>query len=435
MNAFSSFLKTQPSGRILAIGFLGVILLGSALLCLPCCLNPGAEIKYIDSLFISTSAVCVTGLISVDVAGTFSPLGRLVIALLIQTGGLGIASVGAGIMLMIGRRINIKGRGLLRDSLGLDSGGGMVRMLRRIFIITFVAEAAGALLCLPVFLEGRKLLPALGISAFHAVSAFNNAGFDILGGFDSLLPYSDSPLLLLTTAALIFFGGIGYFVISELIIKRFHWKKLSMHSRVVLTTSAALIVSATLLTRLTEGLTWLQSFFHSVSMRTAGFAASSMADLSSAGLLMSCVFMVIGASPGSTGGGIKTSTLFTLLQGIRSAATNSTEKAFHYSLPKFAFRKAATVAISMLMVVLTGCYLLLAMEPDLALPDALFEVCSAAGTVGLSTGITTGLTSGSKLVLCAVMFIGRLGPITIAALWHFGRGERASYPDGNIFIG
>ena len=208
-----------------------------------------------------------------------------------------------------------------------------------------------------------------------------------------------------------------------------------MHTKVVISVSAVLIVVGAVLLKLTEDITWLGAFFHSVSARTAGFSTYPLGEFNSAGLLVLIVLMFIGASPGSTGGGIKTSTFFVLLQGIKSAATNRAEKAFHYSIPSGAFRKAAVIAFIAVTVVLTGTWLLLVFDPELQLVDALFEMTSAFGTVGLSTGITTSLSVPSKLVSILIMYIGRLGPLTIASVWYFNKGERIRYPEGNIAIG
>ena len=208
-----------------------------------------------------------------------------------------------------------------------------------------------------------------------------------------------------------------------------------MHTKAVITVSIFLIAAGTLLIKLTEEVTWLGAFFQSVSARTAGFSTYPLGKFSNAGLLILTVLMFIGASPGSTGGGIKTSTLFVLIQGIKSAATNKSEKGFRYAVPADAFRKAAVITLIALSVVITGTYLMVIMEPSISLMDALFEITSAFGTVGLSTGITTGLCDGSKLLSIIIMYIGRLGPLTIPSLWYFAKGERASYPDGNIAIG
>ena len=242
-------------------------------------------------------------------------------------------------------------------------------------------------------------------------------------------------LLNVVTCALIILGGIGFLVIREVCSKRFRWKKFSMHAKVVISMSAILIVVGAVMLKLTEDITWMAAFFHSVSARTAGFSTYPLGTFSQSGLLVLTVLMFIGASPGSTGGGIKTSTFFVLLQGIKSAATNKDEKAFRYAIPKNAFRKAAVIAILALGVVIVGTYLMTIMEPDTPLIDLLFEVTSAFGTVGLSTGITADLCDGSKLLSIIIMYIGRLGPLTIASLWYFTRGDRVSYPEGNIAIG
>ena len=428
-------IKKQPPVRIIALGFAAVILLGSVLLMLPCSIQDGVTVRYIDALYTSTSAVCVTGLIAVDAGDTFTPLGQFFLGMLIQVGGLGVTAVGAGVILAMGKKVNMKGRNIIREAMNLDSGKGTVRFIQSVFLTTITFELVGAALSFIVFVQDYPPLHALGISLFHSVAAFNNSGFDILGNFQNLIPYQDDVLLNLVTCGLIFFGGIGFLVIREIVTKRFHWRKFSMHTKVVLTVSAVLIVSGTVLLWLTEDVTLLGAFFHSVSARTAGFSTYSLGNFSNAGLFVLTVLMFIGASPGSTGGGIKTSTFFVLLQGIKSAATNKSEKAFRYAIPVDAFRKAAVITLIALGVVITGTYLMVIMEPDITLMDALFEVTSAFGTVGLSTGITSGLSDGSKILSIITMYIGRLGPLTIASLWYFSRGERASYPDGNISIG
>ena len=428
-------IKKQPPVRIIALGFAAVILLGSVLLMLPCSIQDGVTVRYIDALYTSTSAVCVTGQIAIYAGDTFTPLGQFFLGMLIQVGGLGVTAVGAGVILAMGKKVNMKGRNIIREAMNLDSGKGTVRFIQSVFLTTITFELVGAALSFIVFAQDYPPLHALGISLFHSVAAFNNSGFDILGNFQNLIPYQDDVLLNLVTCGLIFFGGIGFLVIREIVTKRFHWRKFSMHTKVVLTVSAALIVSGTVLLWLTEDVTLLGAFFHSVSARTAGFSTYSLGNFSNAGLFVLTVLMFIGASPGSTGGGIKTSTFFVLLQGIKSAATNKSEKAFRYAIPVDAFRKAAVITLIALGVVITGTYLMVIMEPDITLMDALFEVTSAFGTVGLSTGITSGLSDGSKILSIITMYIGRLGPLTIASLWYFSRGERASYPDGNISIG
>ena len=428
-------IKSQPPARIIAFGFALVILLGSCLFMLPCSVKEGVELRYIDALYMSTSAVCVTGLISVDVGDTFTPLGQFFLTVLIQTGGLGVTCIGAGVIVAMRRRVNLKGRNVIREAMNLNTGKGIVKFIKSVFLTTLSFELVGAALSFIVFIKDYPPLRAIGISLFHSIAAFNNSGFDILGNFQSLIPYQNNVLLNLVTCGLVVFGGIGFLVIRELIEKRLRWRKLSMHTKVVLTVSAALIVIGTLLIKLTENVTWLGAFFNSVSARTAGFATYPLGEFTNAGLSVIALLMFIGASPGSTGGGIKTSTLFVLFQGIKSAATNKSEKAFHYAVPATAFRKAAVITLIGLGIVSVGTYLMTAMEPQISFIDALFEVTSAFGTVGLTTGITTELCLGSKLLSIVIMYIGRLGPLTIASLWYFTKGERVSYPDGNIAIG
>ncbi len=428
-------INKQSPGRIIALGFALIILLGSFLLSMPFSIQDGIRVRYIDALYTSTSAVCVTGLIAVDAGDTFTPLGQFFLAVLIQVGGLGVTAVGAGIILAIGKKVNLKGRNIIREAMNLGSGKGTVRFIKSVFMTTLAFELTGAVLSFAVFIRDYPPLRAAGLSLFHSVAAFNNSGFDILGGLQNLIPYQDDIILNFVTCGLIFFGGIGFLVIREIIGKRFRWSKFSMHTKAVITVSIFLIAAGTLLIKLTEEVTWLGAFFQSVSARTAGFSTYPLGKFSNAGLLILTVLMFIGASPGSTGGGIKTSTLFVLIQGIKSAATNKSEKGFRYAVPADAFRKAAVITLIALSVVITGTYLMVIMEPSISLMDALFEITSAFGTVGLSTGITTGLCDGSKLLSIIIMYIGRLGPLTIASLWYFAKGERASYPDGNIAIG
>jgi trk system potassium uptake protein TrkH len=430
-----AFLLRQPPARLIALGFAFVILLGSVLLILPCSVREGVELQYIDSLYTSTSAVCVTGLIAVDAGNTFTPLGQFFLGMLIQVGGLGVTSVGAAIILSMGKRVNLKGRTLIREGSNLDSAHGVVRFVKSVLMTTLVIELVGAILSFTVFVQDYPPVKAMGISIFHSVAAFNNSGFDILGNLQNMIPYRDNIALNLITCGLIFFGGIGFLVIQEIRKYKFNWKKYSMHAKVVLTVSGALILGGTLLLKLTEDITWLGAFFHSVSARTAGFSSYPLGTFSNPGLLVLIVLMFIGASPGSTGGGIKTSTFFVMIQGIKSAATNKSEKAFHYSVPSDAFKKASVITLLAATVVIVGTWFLMVFEPDIRMIDALFEVTSAFGTVGLSTGITTGLCVASKIVSILIMYIGRLGPLTIASMWYFSRGERVRFPEGNIAIG
>ncbi len=438
----NTLFKKLSTAQIIALGFLSVILIGSVLLILPCSVREGVEVKYIDALYTSTSAVCVTGLVSIDPGTAFTPLGRFFLAVLIQIGGLGVTAVGAGLILAMGRKIDLKGRNLIIEASNLSDGKGTIRFLKNVLFTTLVIELIGAVISFIVFVRDYSVTDAIGYSLFHSVAAFNNSGFDILGhsgnlySNNNLFAYHDDILLNAVTTALIIFGGIGFLVIQEMRRNLFRWKKYSMHAKIVLMMTGILIVVGTLLIKITQPTeSWMGAFFHSVSTRTAGFSTTNMGTYSDAGILIMCALMFIGASPGSTGGGIKTSTFFVLLMGIKSAATNKSEQVFKYSIPKDVFRKAAIIAMIGLIVVITGTILLMIFEPSVQLSDALFEITSAFGTVGLSTGITSGLGIPAKLLSILIMYIGRMGPITIITLWHFTNGNRTSYPEGNIAIG
>ena len=435
MKRFKQIFNHQPPARLIALGFASTILLGTLLLLMPFSIRSGITVQPVDALFSATSAVCVTGLLTVDTADTFTPLGQAVVGLLIQAGGLGVATVGAGIMLAMGRRVDLKGRTVLREAMNLSGDGGVVRLLKKVLTITAAFELTGAILSFPIFAQNYPVLKAVEVSLFHSIAAFNNSGFDILGGMRNLIPYQHSLLLNLVTCGLIFFGGIGFPVMSELAEKRFRWKKLSMHTRVVLSVSSILLIAGALLIKLTEDISWLGAVFFSFSARTAGFSTYPLGGFTKCGLFVVMMLMFIGASPGSTGGGIKTTTFFAILQGIKSAATNRSEKAFHYSLPPEAFRKAVIIALMGLGIIGVGTYLLCILEPNIPFLDILFEAVSAFGTVGLSTGITPSLGTASKLLSIMIMYIGRLGPMTIATLWYFNKGEGVRYPQGNISIG
>lgn len=428
------FLKKQPPGRLIALGFAAVILIGSVLLMLPISIRPGVEVAYIDALFTSTSAVCVTGLIAVDAYDNFTVFGQAVLAGLIQIGGLGVTSVGVGLILAAGRRVSIKGRSLVKEALNVDSFQGMVRLIQWVLKVTLCFEGAGAVLSFLTFSQDYPLPRALWTSVFHSVAAFNNSGFDILGGMQNLIPYQSDVLLNLVTCALIIFGGLGFLVMLD-IRRAGSFRKLTFHSKVVITTTAALLAVGTLLLKATEDMTWLGAFFHSVSARTAGFSTYSMGELTNAGLFTLILLMFIGASPGSTGGGIKTTTFFALMQQVRAVFTKKKPGGFHRTLPGEAIDKAGVIALLSVVVVCVGTFLLCVLEPELDFVRLLFEEVSAFGTVGLSTGITPDLSVASKLVLILTMYIGRLGAFTLFSLWIDRPDPSIRYTEEMITIG
>ena len=431
---FINFLKKQPPGRLIAMGFALVILIGAVILVLPVSVWPDAEVSFVDALFTSTSAVCVTGLIAIDVADHFTPFGQAVVAILIQIGGLGVTSVGVGLILAAGKRVSIRGRLLAKEALNVDSFRGIVKLVRAVLFMTLFFEVTGAVLSFLVFIQDYPLPHALGISVFHSIAAFNNSGFDILGGLRNLIPYQDNILLNLTTAGLIIFGGIGFLVILD-VMKQKRFKKLTLHSKVVITTSIVLIVVGTLLLKATEDSSWLGAFFQSVSARTAGFSTYSIGEFTNAGLFVLCVLMFVGASPGSTGGGIKTSTFFVLIQSARSIFVKRPLSSFRRNLSPENLSKAYLVTILSLGVVCIATFLMCILEPDCTFIQLLFEVISAFGTVGLSTGITPGLSVAGKLVIILVMYTGRIGAFTLLSMWIDHPEPNARYTQEAVTIG
>jgi len=420
---------------MIALGFLSLILLGSLLLFLPISHNEGVSVSYLDALFTATSAVCVTGLVVFDTAQTFSVFGRAVIGVLIQIGGLGITTFGLGIVLMMRKKAGIKELHIAQESFNAPTLKGVMRLVRTVLFSTLLIEIAGALMCLPAFLKNHGIASAFGYSVFHSVAAFNNAGFDIFGTGDSMYAYINDAYLNIVTAVLIILGGLGFFVMSEVLIKK-KPKKFSLHTKTVLSVTAFLVVFGALCLKMTEGseISWLSAFFTSVSTRTAGFATRPLSEFSNAGIMLVCVLMVIGASPGSTGGGIKTTTAFVLVKHLLAFSANKDAGAFKRKIPLEAIRKALAILMLAVCVILLVSVTVCILEPSLDMRDIIFEVCSAFSTSGLSTGITAGLGAFSKLILVVTMYVGRLGPLTIATLWA-GRRDEIQRAEESIQIG
>ena len=388
----------------------------------------------IDALFTSTSAVCVTGLIAMDIADHFTVFGQAVVAILIQVGGLGVTSIGVGLVLAAGKRVGIKSRVLVKEALNVDTYKGIVRLVKAVLMMTLCFEAGGALLSFLVFSQDYAPLHAAGISLFHSIAAFNNSGFDILGGLQNLIPYQDDVLLNLTTCTLIIFGGLGFLVILD-VLKQRRFSRLALHSKVVIVTSLALLAVGTVLLKATEDITWLGAFFQSVSARTAGFSTYPIGQFTNAGLFTLCVLMFIGASPGSTGGGIKTSTFFVIFQEIRGMCTKKTVHAFHRSISRQNVSKAFMITILSGTVVGIAVFLMCILEPDFSFMQLFFEVISAFGTVGLSTGITPDLSVAGKAVIILVMFTGRVGAFTLLSMWVNRAEPNARYSEETISVG
>nr|WP_321306561.1 potassium transporter TrkG [uncultured Sphaerochaeta sp.] len=422
------------ANHYLLLGFLAIILVGSLLLRFPISHNEGIKISYWDSLFISTSAVCVTGLVTVDVALTFSLFGRTVIAILILLGGLGFASMVISFSLLLGMNIGLSQRSFIKEAYNLSSVQGTLMVVRAVGLAALLVQGVGVFIEYFIFRSTYGPLDALGHAVFNTISAFNNAGFDLMGKYQSLSMFRHSVAMNLTTALLIIVGGTGFFVIAD-VVKNRNWKKLSMHSKIVVTMNSILLIGGFLFYLFVEHLEPLAAFFQSVTTRTAGFNTVDIAGLSQAGLLVTIVLMFIGASPGSTGGGIKTSTTFTLFLSLGSLMFGRQTAAFKRKIGGESILKAFQVFLLSILLIGGGSFLLLIIEGSkFTFLEVLFEAVSAFATVGLSMGITTEIATLSKLVLVVVMFAGRVGPITIAT--SFARkASQLGYVEEQVFIG
>lgn len=441
--------------QILTLGFLAVILLGAILLSLPVAANdPASPVSFLDALFTATSAVCVTGLTVVNTGLAYSLFGKIVLMLLIQIGGLGFMTVAAILFIAIGKHISLKERLLLQESLSADSLQGLTKLVLQAVIVTFSIEAVGAVLLM------IRMIPEYGVgtgifySLFLSVSAFCNAGFDPFGFECSIVTYQTDPLINLVLMALVVLGGLGFAVIVETC--RPGKKGLSLHTRVVLAVSGILFVVGTLLILLTEwnnpatldkadlsvGDKILMAAFQSVTLRTAGFDSIGQGGLTPAGLLAGMILMFIGASPASTGGGIKTTTFFIALASVWTVIRQKEDTTIgKRRLSTQQVRKAHAILVMALSVVLIDTFLIcviqsLAGDP-VPLPDVLYEVISACATVGLSTGITASLTPVSQLILIATMFLGRVGllTVTVALSGEPNKTNALRYPEERILVG
>jgi len=444
--AFGKLFASPP--RILTLGFLTIILLGTGLLMLPFSHVSERSPGFIDALFTATSATCVTGLVVVDTGTYWTTAGQWIILALIQIGGLGFMTMATLFALVLKRKISLKERLILQESFNQSNMEGIIRLVRKVLLYALAIEGAGAALFSARFMFDMPAGEALFKGVFHAVSFFNNAGFDVMGDYRSLVDYVGDPLVNVVTMLLIVLGGLGFVVLSDLIDIRNPKRKLSLHSKVVLSASGILILVGAIVVfafeysnaktfgSLNFGEKVLASFMQSVSPRTAGVNSVDMAGLRQATQFFIVILMFIGASPGSTGGGIKTTT-FTALVGAVVAMVRGKEDVvlFRYRLAQERVYKALTITLFAFGLVVVATMILSTTE-DHRFLMILFEVVSAFGTVGLSIGLTAQLTIAGKIILILMMFIGRLGPLTLS--YAIGpRKGRALYrhAEGKIIIG
>ena len=436
---------------IIALGFLAIILIVTGLLMLPVSSASGTMTDPLTALFTATSAVCVTGLVVVDTATHWSLFGKLVLITGIQIGGLGVMTVMALVSMLLGQRIGLRQRTLLQESVASLHIGGIVRLVRRAMIGTALVEGLGAVLLAFRFVPSLGWPRGLGYSLFHSISAFCNAGFDLMGTisgpYTSLESFVSDPLVNLTVIALILVGGIGFFVWDDLIECRFRWKRMQLHTRLVLLLSALLVlVPAALfyafertnaMAGLDTGGRVLASLFSAVTPRTAGFDTIATAELSDASALLTLLLMLTGGNPGSTAGGAKTTTMLLVL--LLATSMLRREEDVHIMgrrIDMSLMRRACAIVVIYVSLAMVSTLALCALQPELALRDVLLEVFSAVDTVGMTTGITRQLGTASRLILIALMYAGRLGSLTFAILIaHRRTPAPVQYPAGQLLIG
>lgn len=442
------------AGQIIVFSFVAVIMLGTILLMLPISLAPGEQPDFMTALFTATSCTCVTGLVVVESGLHYSLFGQIVLITLIQIGGLGFMTLVMLLAVILGKRISLRDRLMIRETMSASSLQGMIPVLRDACRLTFTCELGGALLLTTRFIPKFGWLKGIWYSVFHAVSAFCNAGFDVLGRGDSVSSLNGDPIVMLTLMALIVLGGLGFPVIMDVIRTR-RFSRLTLHSRVVLLMTALLLSIGFFFTLAFEAgnpatlgpMPWwkkiLNAAFQTVTLRTAGFASFSQDGLTPLNKLVSSAMMFIGASPASTGGGIKTTVMACTLTLIVSAVKGSKSSVIRGRrlAQDLIYRAAAIFLIAFgAVIALTLC--LTALEPmgtpGFSVENVLYEACSALGTAGLTTGITPRISTAGRLLLILAMFMGRVGPLTLTLSFTGKQNKnkvRIEYPEDHIIVG
>ena len=434
--------------QIIMLSFLGMMLLGSLLLALPVSSADGVPVPYLDALFTATTATCVTGLVTLPTFSTWSIFGQVVILVLIQVGGLGVITVISAFMLLLHKRVGIGERLLLQDAFNLNTLSGIVRFVKRVLFGTFLVELLGAVFYMTVFVP-QFGLRGVWISAFTAVSAFCNAGIDIIGP-NSLCDYATNPVVNLVTSALIILSGIGYIVWWDVLrVGRKGFRGLTLHSKIAISTTLVLIFGGGLLIFLLEYGNPLTigelslfdklqvSLFQSITTRTAGFATVPQENLTNASSVLCLLLMFIGGSPVGTAGGIKTVTVAVLAVSALATIRNQNDVTlFNRTISRQAVNKAVAVA-AMSFAILFGSTMLLCAVTDASALDIVYETVSATATVGLTRNLTPYLSSAGKAVIIATMYLGRVGPISLALALNSSKKQRnlIKNPTEDISVG
>ncbi len=451
MNFYEIIRKYNISpARVFVIGFALIILAGSLLLSMPFVTNSGQSVGFINALFTATSAVCVTGLVVVDTGTFWNPIGQIIILILIQIGGLGFMTMASLVAMIIGKRISLQSRIMMQESLSTVNISGVVRLTLNVVAITFGIEALGALFLSFRFVPKFGWIKGIYYSIFHAISAFCNAGFDLMGNYTSLTGFVDDPLVMLTISALIVLGGIGFMVMME--VSQFKSPKMwSLNTKIVLYTTAVLLAFGVLFSLIME---WnnpdtlgnlslsgklLGGLFNGLTPRTAGFNSIDMSLLRPSTIVVVIALMFIGGSSGSTAGGIKTSTIAIVFLNIVSITKgNKDTEVFKRRIHKDAIDRALAILGVGIAIVLSLIVLLMITEQGAKMAEIVFEVFSAYGTVGLSIGLTGKLTTLGKIIISFGMFFGRLGGLTIVLALANKKSQNQSklrYAEEKVIVG
>ena len=444
---FNKGFKLNPM-QILSLGFLLIILIGGILLSLPISSSTGEYTSFIDAVFTSTSAVCVTGLVTVDTGTHWNLFGQTVIMLLIEIGGLGFMSFTTLIAILLGKKITLRERLILQNAMNTFNIQGVVKMVKYILLFTISIQAIGALIFCTQLIPEYGLGKGLFYSIFHSISAFCNAGFDVFGGGVSLTTHNTNALVILTAAALIIIGGLGFGVWTELYNVR-RIRRFSVHTKIVLLVTGFLVIGGTILMLLFEynnpetiaamngGEKVLNSFFAAVTPRTAGFNSISTSGMTSAGKFLTMILMMIGGSPGSTAGGIKTTTVGVLILTVICVIKRREDtEVFSKKISKDLVYKAFTLFFIGSGLVIVVSLILSFTETGASFTTILYETVSAFGTAGLTIGLTPNLSVIGKVLIMLMMYIGRVGPLTVVlSLTKEKIKSGIKYPEGKILIG
>ncbi|MGM9979219.1 MAG: TrkH family potassium uptake protein [Clostridium sp.] len=449
MNYMKKSKTSQLSGvQILALGFAIVILVGAIILTLPISSKSGNATNFLDSLFTATSAVCVTGLVTLDTGTYWNEFGQIVIMLLIEVGGLGFMAFTTLLAILLKRRITLRDRLIMQEAMNTFSIQGLVKMVERIVLFTVLVQIIGGLLLATQFIKDYGPLKGLYFGIFHSVSAFCNAGFDLFGGYSSVTSYSSNAIVLLTLSIIIIVSGLGFTVIIEL-LKYKKDRRLSTHTKLVLLMTSILLFSGILfmfaleynnpetLGPMSIKNKILNAIFAGVSPRTAGFNSISLDGMTSGGKFLTIILMYIGGSPGSTAGGLKTATFGIIVLTVVSVIKGREDtELFGRRLSKELVYRAFSILIISFCLVVVVTMLLCITQPKEQFIDLLYEATSAFATVGLTTGVTQRLNFIGKIIIMITMYFGRVGPLTVAlALTNKRKNKGYRYPETKILIG